>query len=376
MKHDSTEKFSSNAVRLSCKEWLVALLLLVLLLAAIPRMWARWEAFAPDVSFRMPYELSEDYWLYARWTRQAARRYPVLMLGDSVVWGEYVAATNTLPRCFSRCARRDAFVNIGVNGLHPAAANGLVTHYARAVRNKAVIINFNPLWLHARNVDLTGEAEFRFQHPGLVPQFRPRIPCYKATWRERADRVAARRLSLLGFLNHVKVLYQDNLDLKAWIAEHPLKNPYAARDALARHMEENARPHSRPVPWTKRRMKVQNYPWVPLADSFQWQSFRATLATLRARRNRVFVLLGPFNPYMMEEESRTKYHALRAEIEAWLHEAGIACFRVPDLPSDVFTDASHTTAEGYAQIADALFAHEPFRQWLAAEGIPTANPQP
>jgi len=357
--------FSSNAIRLSCREWLGCAVLLVLALTLGPRAWTVRERLDPGPAFRMPYELSEDYWLYTRWVRHATATRPAVVFGDSVIWGAYVDATNTLPACLNRLADRQLFANLGVPGLHLAAAAGLAEYYTRALRDKAVLVNLNPLWLSSRDVDLTGEEEARVQHPGLVPQFRPRLACYRAERGERITRVASRYLPVLGFLSHLKVLYQDNLDLKSWISEHPAENPYRARDALSRHVRESASAQRDAVSWHKRGMKKQDFPWVTLDASFQWQRFRAAIDVLRSRGNRVFVMVGPFNSHMMEPAALTKYTALRAGIERWLDNAKVPYCRAPDLPSDVFTDASHTTAAGYELIAEHLFADASFKAWLA-----------
>ena len=40
----------------------------------------------------MPHELSNDYWLFQRYADLAAAQSDMVILGDSVVWGEYVPA--------------------------------------------------------------------------------------------------------------------------------------------------------------------------------------------------------------------------------------------------------------------------------------------
>ena len=55
------------------------------------------------------------------------------MLGDSVVWGEYVAPDGTLSHFLNQEAEAtNRFVNLGLNGLFPLAQEGLVDYYGKA----------------------------------------------------------------------------------------------------------------------------------------------------------------------------------------------------------------------------------------------------
>ena len=56
------------------------------------------------------------------------------MLGDSVVWGEYVLPDGTLSHFLNQEAGQpDRFVNGGVNGLFPLAQEGLIDDYGHAL---------------------------------------------------------------------------------------------------------------------------------------------------------------------------------------------------------------------------------------------------
>ena len=55
------------------------------------------ESFEPVPHYRVPYELSKDYWLYERWLDQLPPD-AISVVGDSVVWGEYTAHDGTLSR--------------------------------------------------------------------------------------------------------------------------------------------------------------------------------------------------------------------------------------------------------------------------------------
>ena len=55
---------------------------------------------------------------------------------------------------------------------------------------------------------------------------------------------------------------------------------------------------------------------------------------------------------------------MKAQIERWLGNEGIAYKSLSDLPSEYYADAIHPLKEGYARIAQELFAAESFREWI------------
>src|SRR5712671_4706615 len=130
-----------NAMRLSARQWLaVAGIVAVVLLATSP-IWNKLERFEIGPDYRMPYTLSKDYWLYERRLQRLSPT-NIVVLGDSVIWGEYVRSDGTLshflnqqsdttstnraadspsPPPRERAGVRGRFVNGGVNGLFPLA---------------------------------------------------------------------------------------------------------------------------------------------------------------------------------------------------------------------------------------------------------------
>ncbi len=185
----------SNMVRLSLREWAaVGLCALVFVLAA-PKLWERYEALQPGPDYRMPYDLSSDYWLYDRYTRAAAQTHEFLVIGDSVVWGQYVTREQTLTHYLNELAGRRRFANLGLDGAHPIALTGLIEHHASGIRNKPVLLQFNPLWLSSPRHDLSSDEESQFNHPKLVPQFVPWLAPYKDAISPRIGVVVERRIS-------------------------------------------------------------------------------------------------------------------------------------------------------------------------------------
>ena len=109
----STDKtkvaFGSNAIRLSCGQWIAVGVIVAALFCLTPSHWERMERFDPGPDYRIPYELSNDYWLFSRWCRSACSRPSTLIIGDSVVWGQYVAEDQTLSHYLSELAGGDPF---------------------------------------------------------------------------------------------------------------------------------------------------------------------------------------------------------------------------------------------------------------------------
>jgi hypothetical protein len=348
---------------LSPGEWLIAGLVLAALFVFVPRLWPRLERFQPEPAgrrpvedYRLPYQLSSDYWLYNRYCRWACSRYDVLVVGDSVVWGHYVSEHNTLSHYLNEIAGGDKFANLGVDGIHPIALEGLLRYYARSISGKTVLLHFNPLWISSQKHDLQTDKEFQFNHPHLVPQFVPRIPCYKASYSERIGAVVQRYVAFLGWTSHLKQAYLGNLDLPRWTLEHPYANPlmeisnfrFQISDLPPIGLAEH-------VPWDEKTAAKRDFQWVELETSLQWRSFRRSVELLRVRGNTVFVLVGPFNEHMMNNEGIEAYRKIKSQVELWLQQNSMPYFMPPVLPSRLYVDASHPLSEGYATLAKQIF---------------------
>jgi hypothetical protein len=347
----------SNAIRLTCREWLVVVLFAVLLLF-VPWIWKQNETFEPNQDYRLPHELGNDYWLFERWAVLAADRFGTVCLGDSVVWVEYAARTETLSHYLNELAGRQACANLGLDGAHPLALEGLVEYYASSIRGKNVLLQCNPLWLSSPRADLQDDKATDFNHPQLVAQFLPRIPSYKAELSARIGIVVQRRVGLNSWTNHLQQAYFGGTDLPSWTLEHPYDNPLAP---LARGLPaaDNAVRHI-PQPWYKSGIARQDYPWVDLEMSLQWGAFQRVVKLLRHRGNRIFVLVGPFNEHMLSEQSLPKYRQIKAAIAEWLQTQEIPHAAPPALARELYGDASHPLAAGYAVLARLI--HEKWPQ--------------
>lgn len=360
--HDKVP-FGSNAVRLRYRSWLTTALILAVMYVGLPKAWRAIEPLHNGPDYRIPYALSEDYWLYSRYA-QAVTANPetVPLIGDSVVWGQYVGANETLAHALNARGGSARFANLGVNGTHPIALSGLVAYYGDTLRDRKVMLHFNPLWMSSERRDLTLHKKVGFNHPQLVPQFYPWIPCYDASIADRLSYAIGRELPFLGWTAHLRRVYFQNESLPSWTMKRPYANPVDVI-TLELPQPENKAP-SDPIPWTEKDARPQSFAWVMPKDSLQWSFFKKSVETLRERGNDVFVLVGPFNEHLMTEESRKTFAQLRDEITAWLSENRVAHFVPAVLPSETYADASHPLKSGYAILAQQLFDNEAFEQFL------------
>src|SRR5262249_10037324 len=239
----------SNGIRLNGRQWFGLGLLAVVLLAFAPLLGRHAEKFALEPDYRIPHDLSNDYWLYECFAGLAADHYDTMLIGDSVVWGEYVTRQQTLSHYLNEEAGSERFANLGLDGAHPLALGGLIEFYAEQVSGKNVVLQCNPLWMSTPRADLQDEKVNEFNHPRLVPQFAPSIPAYKAEISPRLGVLVERRLPLSGWTTHLQQAYYDRTDIPGWTLEHPYDNPLKP---ITRGLppSENSLRHL-PQPWYK-----------------------------------------------------------------------------------------------------------------------------
>jgi hypothetical protein len=347
----------SNSIRLTGRQWLGLTLLGVTMLVLAPAMFNRAENFAFESDYRIPHDLSQDYWLYECYAGLAADHCDLMLIGDSVVWGEYVTRHETLSHYLNDLADRERCANLGIDGAHPLALGGLVEFYGQQISGKDVLLQCNPLWMSSRRADLQDEQPTEFNHPRLVPQFAPNIPAYKTEISPRLGILLERHLPWSRWTAHLQHAYYDRTDIPGWTLEHPYNNPLTpitrglpSPDESLRHLLQ---------PWYKSGITKQDYHWVDMGTSLQWQAFRGVVELLLQRGNRVFVLVGPFNEHLLTPESLRQYQEVKATIGSWLSARHVPHALPPPLPSELYGDASHPLAEGYRQIAVQL-ASDPF----------------
>ena len=290
----------SHSLRLSAVDWVIVGVAMLAIIGLAPILWQRYERFEPGDDYRMPYELSSSYWLYSRYSRQACDKRKTLVIGDSVVWGHYVPANQTLSHYLNEFTGRRQFANLGLDGTHPAALEGLLRYYAPHLRRRTILLHFNPLWMTSPKHDLQTDKEFHFNHPDLVSQFTVPIPCYKAPFAKRAKIAIKRTIPFSNWIAHLRTTYYDSTDIQNWT----LRNPYARPlKPLTRGLPESAGvPEPAGGTWVQKGAKKQDVTWVKLDTSLQWKFFRRSLNLLQNQGNRVFVLVGPFNEHMLNDQ--------------------------------------------------------------------------
>ncbi len=163
-------------IRLTPREWLATMLIVVAVAIGLPRLWPKFESFQPGPDYRVPYALSKDYWLYQRRLNEISDPGKIMLLGDSVIWGEYVRPDGTLSHFLNVAGQTDRFVNCGVNGMFPLALEGLVRDYGGALTHRKIILHCNVLWMTSPKADLSEAREQDFNHSRLVPQFSRAFP--------------------------------------------------------------------------------------------------------------------------------------------------------------------------------------------------------
>lgn len=353
------EPTTSNAFRLTGRQWLGLGFFAVALYVLMPVAWQRVEKLETGPDYRIPFELNSDYWLWSRVAAQQAATHDTLLIGDSVVWGVYVRPGETLSHYLNSLEGRDRYANLGLNGKQPVALAGLIEHYGSALKDKEVVLHCNPLWMSEAKHDLRDPDDAGvFGDWELAPQFSPKIPSYKDTISNRIGRVIDRNVPMHGWTSHLQYAYFGESEaprtIPMWTLDNPYGNPFKAVTFKLPPPSNELRKES--IPWYVNIKEKQGMTWMDLAGSLQWKSFLRTVELLQKRGNSVKVIVGPFNEHLLKDASRVRYLELKRGIEAGLRERKIAYIAPEPLPSEQYGDASHPLSAGYALLAKQLLA--------------------
>jgi hypothetical protein len=370
-----------NEVRLNAPHWAVVFGIVLVAVTLTPLLWKKVERFDTGPDYRIPYALSKDYWLYERRLQRVAST-NIVVLGDSVVWGEYVLTNGTLSHFLNReTDATDRFVNAGVNGLFPLALEGLVRCYGQPVHHRKVMLHCNVLWMTSPKADLSTDKEEQFSHAALVPQYFPRIPCYRADANERLNAIVERNVQFFEWVSHVQNAYFGQKSIPKWTLEeesgdpprypNTYRNPFS-QITLTVPVEPQDDPQRGPQsprhkPWSTNATGTTHFDWVALDKSLQWHAFQRVIETLRERDNDVLVVLGPFNEHIMAGENRPAYRRIHGDIVGWLSTNQIPHIVPEPLPSALYADASHPLTQGYQLLANRLHSDSAFRKWVDAK---------
>jgi len=362
---EKQEPTVSNAFALTGRQWAGLAVFAAAVYLLLPVAWKRIEKLEAGQDYRIPYELSSDYWLWNRIADQAAATHDTVIVGDSVVWGQYVRPAETLSHYLNALEGADRYANLGLDGAYPLALAGLIDSYGAGIRGKRVLLQCNPLWMSSRVHDFRESEETKLNHLGLVPQFSPALPCYKAEVSRKIGKVVERNVPFNAWTTHLQTAYFGSSNIPGWTLEHPYENPLKALTGTLPPSGDELR--HEPISWSARGITKQNMPWVDLPGSPQWAAFRRLVDLLQQRGNRVMIIVGPFNEHLLTDASRAKYAVLKGGIEDWLKERGIPWISPTLLPSEHYGDASHPLSAGYALMAKEL---------VTGGFLATADPKP
>lgn len=307
-------------------------------------------------SYRLPYRQGEDYFLYEKYCRYAARSGKIIVIGDSVIWGHYVEPEATLPAQMNSLSGKDAFINLGIDGIHPVVFFGLVDNYCGSITGARVIVGINLLWMSSPKHDLSGEVNSSINHKMLLPQFTERIPAYSPSFEERLTCAVKREVTLFRWIDHARS-YMAGRNFFAWTMEHPAEDP---RIFFARQ-DESFTP---PDVMKPERMVPADMEWVSPDMSLQWKYMKRAITLIKSRGNSVVAVITPFNRFMLSEKSLAEREMIMAQMMRELAAEGIKVL-TPELDKkELFADLSHPSASGYRYMSSLLFADADFAEFI------------
>lgn len=379
MRMKNNKSTASNALFLRPKEWIATFILVTFILIGLPIISKNSNQIY-DSNYRIPYQLSNDYWSYTKLTSQLSER-KIPIIGDSVIWGEYVDENSSLSHFLSDLSDVN-FTNAGMNGLYPLALEGLVKYYAKSIKKRKVILHLNLLWMSSPERDLSTTKEQTFNHPQLIPQITREVSSYHATTEKRLSRFAANSLPFLSFVKHIKenhfsqrspaewTCLQSEANLEKYPNSYlnPLNHllstgPLSTKDKLNLSIKDIERGVDSPrhKPWSGSQRSLD---WISLENSLQWNAFKNLSTELISRSNDLFVLIGPLNNHMFNKMTTSKANQLRDEASEWLKSMHIDHWSPDPLPSNHYADASHPLTHGYEMLAKELLKNKSFTDWL------------
>jgi hypothetical protein len=331
----------------------------MLLFAAVivPVMFPLTDTALFTGNYRMPYSMGYDYFLYNRYSEQVASMDVIPVLGDSVIWGHYTDAEHSLTANLNRAYNLKKFMNMGLDGIHPAAMKGLVEMNLPYLRNRKIIAGINLLWMSSPRHDLSGPVNREINHKMLLPQFYPVIPSYSPTVEERFSALINRSVTFFLWVDHVRSGYFAGKNFYLWTMENP-------RTSITGYFSGTKDSFIPPEGTAQEKIQQQNIDWVDTGKSLQWRFMVETLILLKNNGNRVCAVITPFNAHMMNQESRKKYYAILYNIDQALRSNGIMPLMLLNPDKKYFADASHPTAEGYRLIVSHIIKNKEFLKFL------------
>lgn len=350
---------------LSLREWLVTLVLFAVVTGIIYYGWDSWEHYAPGPDHRETCwaELQSDYWAYMRWCRYAKEHYDIMLIGDSVIWGQEVRNDETISHYINEFLGEDKVANLGNDGLFMAGMNGFVKYYGDHMENTNVILQCSPLWMASKRRDLRGDKTYRYHHPRLIPQFSSRIEYYHDL-NTRLGYLMEYYFRVFPFMRHLMANYFENKSVSRWMMDHPYMSPFSAITFEAAPVM--AEIQGRGLDWETKGIKMSEDPFVSPDESIQFECFMNAVKELKKKNAKVFILIGPYNHHYHVPESRKRLFALIDELKSIFDELGYPYYDTFQigLPSKTFGDSCHLLKEGHSMLAKELVKDESFQKWL------------
>ncbi|HPD78729.1 MAG TPA: hypothetical protein PLH88_09945 [Spirochaetota bacterium] len=329
---------------------------LVISIIMLPKLFPLIDEKIFIQNYRIPYYAGEDYFLFKKYAKFLSQIDSIPLLGDSVIWGHYVHEEESLSGELNLLSQKN-FRNAGIDGVHPAAMNGLVEYFAGDIKNKKVIIGINLLWMSSRRHDLSGEQNNEINHKILLPQFLEKIPAYQPTIEERLSSAIKKNFEFLLWADHIKISKFNSSNLYQWTMENPQKN-------IIDFFKPEEKTFMPPESITLRALTKQDIQWVDMEASLQWRFILKTIKILQDRNNKLLAIITPFNEHMMSASSIKKMDSITKAIKEELKREDIEVIDCPMLLPEEFADSSHPTAKGYEKIAKYLIANKSFLKFI------------
>jgi hypothetical protein len=336
---------------------IISILILAGITAVIPFIFPLTDTASFTGNYRIPYSMGEDYFLYSRYSNHAAEKKEIPVIGDSVIWGHYTGSENTLTAYLNRISTKPRFLNMGLDGIHPAAMSGLIDLYASGLKNRKILVGVNLLWMSSARHDLSGPVNNEINHKILLPQFHRPIPAYQPSLEEKISASISRSAPFFTWLDHLRLSEFAGKSFYIWTMDNHDKS-------LTEYFSHKEGEFKIPEGILPEKMQEQEIGWITPDKSLQWKFMLETLISLKKSGNEVAALITPFNTYMMTPGSRKKYFSILAEMEWILRENGIIPI-IPLIPEKkYFADSSHPNAEGYKLIAEDMMNNREFLEFI------------
>jgi len=336
---------------------IISIAVLVLMAAVIPFIFPLADTESFTGNYRIPYNMGEDYLLYSRYSKHISNDKRIPVIGDSVIWGHYTDNKNTLTANLNKLNAKPGFINMGLDGIHPAAMSGLLNLYSSGLKNRKVIVGINLLWMSSPRHDLSGPVNNEINHKILLPQFHPEIPSYKPSLEEKISSSISRSIPFFAWIDHLRLSKFAGKSFYLWSMDNTGKS-------ITEFFTGSTDEFKPPEGIKPEKMQEQSINWITAENSLQWKFMLETLVSLKNNGNSVAAVITPFNTYMMNENSRMNYFAILAEIEWILRENKITPIIPLILEKKYFADSSHPNAEGYKLIAEDMMKNREFVEFI------------